>query len=317
MISIFKSNQPLVTVLFPVLVIGYAMAYYFSGSSSEIADFGLWGFKQEFNKELYLLISVLIISFNAYSLNTIFNNNDFLERNTYVVGLIYIVGCVTMPVFENPGMLLFHFFDILSFKQLFYIKQNEDARKHIFNGSLLLAVGLTFFPHAFPVVLFPFFTLIVIRPFVWREMALIFLGLAVPFIYVYFYHTLYKDSSELIKLFWDNDFALNWSLRSLILFVTWLFLLLISFFIINNKIQRSGLRFKRLITLSWISIFLLVLSEFVHFFNQKEYLMISQVATTIIVAVGVSLTRFSMIFSLALYFLLLYGIYIQLGLKLF
>lgn len=304
-------------VLFPVLVVGFAVAYYFSGSSPEIADFGLWGFQQDFNKELYLLISVLIISFNAYSLNNIFNSNDFLERNTYIVGLIYIVGCVTMPVFENPGMLLFHFFDILSFKQLFYIRQNEDARKHIFNGSLLLAVGLTFFPHAFPVILFPFFTLIVIRPFVWRETALVLLGLAVPFVYVYFYHTLNKDSSELIKLFWDNDFALNWSLRSLLIFATWVFLLLISFFVVNSKIQRSGLRFKRLITLSWISIMLLVLSEFVHFFNQKDYLMISQVGTTILVSVGISLTRFTMIFNLALFFLLLYGIYIQLGLKLF
>lgn len=317
MIAIFKSNQPLTAILFPVLVVGFAIAYYFSGTTPEIADFGLWGFVVSPNKDLYLLISVLILSFNAYSLNSIFNNNDFLERNTYIIGLIYLIGCFIMPVFENPGLLLFHFFDILSFKQLFLIKQNEDARKHIFNGSLLLALGLTFFPHAFPVVLFPFFTLLVIRPVVWREYALIFLGLVVPFIYVYFYHLLYKDSSELVKLFWDNDFAINWSLQSFTLFTTWIFLLIISFFVISSKIQRSGLRFKRLITLSWISILLLILSEFVHFFNQKEYLMISQVGTAILVATGISLSRFPIIFNLALYFLLLFGIYIQLGLELF
>ena len=317
MISVFKSNQPLTAMLFPLIIVGFALTFYFSNQTTDSMDFGLWGVVGTLDKTIVILISCVILTFNAYALNSVFNKNDFLEKNTYVIGLIYLIGCFTMSIFENPGLILFHFFDILSFRQLFFIKQNEDARKPIFNGSLLLALGLTFFPHAFPVVLFPFFTLIVIRPFVWREYMLSVLGLMTPLTYVYFYYFMYNEPNQLVNFFWNNDFVLNWSIQSFTVFATWIVLLLISFVVINSKIKRSGLRFKRLIMLSWISVLLLVLSEFVHFFNQKEYLTISQVGTTILIGTGISLTRFSIIFNLALYFLILFGIYIQLGLKLF
>lgn len=317
MIRVFKSNQPLVAIFFPLFALIIALVYYFSGQEMSPVNLGLWGEKHVIGKAWLVTIIAIVLAYNAYSINKIFNGNDFLERNTYVVGLIYIIGCITIPVFENPGIILFHFFDILSFRQLFFVKQNEDARKYIFNGSFLLAIGITFFPHAFPVLLFPFFTLMVIRPFVWREYALIFLGFGTTFVYAVFYYYFFGTRAELLGFFWQSDLGINWSVVNLIQFLTWALLLLISFFIINSKIRRSGLRFKRLITLAWISVFLLIVSEFVHFFNQKDYLMISQVGTTILVATGISLTRISILFNLALYFLILFGIYIQIGITIF
>ena len=222
-----------------------------------------------------------------------------------------------MPVWENPGLVLFHFFDIQSFRQLFYIKQNEDARRSIFNGSFLLACGLTFFPHAFPVILFPFISLVVIRPFVWREYVLAFLGLSIPAIYSWIYLSFAMHNTNLERFFWDKAHALNWSWDSLLVFLSWTLLLLLSFFIINKRTTRSGLRLKRLIILSWISVLLLISSEFVHFFNQKEYLMISQAGTAILVGIGLSLARFYTLYHFIFYALILVAVLSHLGISLF
>jgi hypothetical protein len=311
MIAIFKSNQPLTAVLFPVLVLVFGLAYFISGSVQEVSDFGLFGTAASLDRTVGILITSLVLAFNAYMLNTLFNQNDFLERNTYVIGLIYLIGCFVMPIYENPDLVLFHFFDILSFRQLFNIRQNEDARRYIFNGSLLLGIGLLFFPHAFPVLLFPFFTLLIIRPFVWREYFLALIGLLIPFSYLLFYNHFFLKTTDVLSLFWKNDFEFNLKWMSLTLFLTWTFLLVFSFFVLNRKVKRSGVRFKRLIMLSWVSIFLLIISEIIHFLNQKEYLMISQVGTTIIVGGGISISRFPFVYNTILYFLLFLGVLIQ------
>jgi hypothetical protein len=317
MISLFKSNQPLVAILFPVMAAVYAVLALVGPSTESIADLGLWGTYPMESNWLFVSLFSAIIAFNAYALNNLFNQNEFLERNTYVVGFVYLVGCFVMPVWENPGLVIFHFFDIQSFRQLFHIRQNEDARRSIFNGSFLLACGLTFFPHAFPVVLFPFISLIVIRPVVWREYALALLGLAIPALYSWVYHIVFLHEANLERFFWSKAHALNWSWESLIVFASWVFLLLLTFVVINKRTARSGLRLKRLIALSWISVILLISSEFVHFFNQKEYLMISQAGTAILVGIGISLARYYVLFNWILYGLLILAALLQLGINLF
>ncbi len=316
MIRLFKSNQPLAVLLFPVLAMVMSGVFLMYQEIPQELDLGVWGNYPSPDIIWLTVISAVIVSFNAYLINNTFNSNDFLERNTYVVGFIYIVGCFTISIVDNPGVLLFHFFDILSIRQLFFVRQNDDAKRAIFNGALLLGIGLSFFPHAFPLLLFPFFTLIVIRPFVWREYALIFLAYVGVLAYIITYEH-YYPSGNFIHHFWEQNSGFSWSLISLIQFSVWVLLLLVSFFVINKKIIRSGLRFKRLITLSWISVLLLIFSEFIHFLNIKEYVMISQVGTTFLVATGISLARVPAVYNILLYFLLLFAIYIQVGLKFF
>jgi hypothetical protein len=317
MISLFKSNQPLVAILFPLIAACYGVLAIFGPGGDLLVDLGLWGTFALSSDWMFIFTFTLIIAFNAFSLNSLFNQNDFLERNTYVVGLIYIIGGFVMPIWENPGLILFHFFDIQSFRQLFHIKQNEDARKSIFNGAFLLACGLTFFPHAFPVVLFPFISLLVIRPFVWREYALSLVGLAIPALYGWAYLTLILKDAKLERFFWDQAHALSWSWEALAVFLSWMVLLVTSFLVIQKRTARSGLRLKRLIILSWISVFLLIASEFVHFFNQKEYVMISQAGTAILVGIGLSLARHYFIYHFILYALIVLAGLFQLGIKLF
>ena len=261
MLKLFIGNRAGILFSLPIIILVYTLLniqtnYYYQGTT---INFGLWGEIKNTSGLLSIIFGGIFVLANALLINWIFNTNQFFEKNTYMPALLYVV---LMSFYHSfyciDGLLIAHTFLILFLAQMYKLVHNQDGRKVVFNGALLAGIALTFHP---PMLVFvPLFALmiLIIHPFVFREMLLFLTGLLIPLIYaVLFYiysgHTL---DFQLIKQ------APNYEKKQLDFVVSAsLFLLLFLFSLIGiaKKMQKSSIRLKKLVRILWLYVLISVI----------------------------------------------------------
>lgn len=262
MVKIFIENRSGVLLLLPVMVVLYAVLNITMGYhvSSPVSGFGFYGELLPESSILSQIFAPLIILVNALLLNSIFNRNGFMEKNNYLPALIYIVGkSYFHSYYFVNGFGLAETFMILAFFQVFKLDQNTDGRKAVFNAAFFAGFAASFYPIL--LLFFPFLFVIVwiLRPFVFRESALIAVGFLVPLIYAGCYSTLFgipiKGSSF-------TGFPTEWKFPDLYVIAGGLFFLgLATISPLSQKLGQSSIRLKKLFrVIAWMILFYTLIS---------------------------------------------------------
>jgi hypothetical protein len=132
---------------------------------------------------LATLIGFLLVTAEAFLLNYIINNNEVLNKQTYLPALFYIIF-----MSYNNSMLMFHpllfanLFILFSINKLLSSYRKENAFSQSFDAGLLIAIATLFY---FPYIIFlPILGagLIIMRPFNWREWIISSFGIIVPYV---------------------------------------------------------------------------------------------------------------------------------------
>lgn len=230
---------------------------YFTGyySYQTASNFGFWG-KFTFQIPNYFIqaISTVVILINAISINTIFNRNEFLGRNSFMPSLLYVLLMSFYHSFYKiDGLLIAHSFIIATLFLLYKLRQNEDARKLSFNIGFFAGIATTVHPPL--IFIFPFLYVMswFIRPFIIREMILILIGFSTPLIYafLYLFHNHIDIDYQIIKSSSDYtrhqfDFLVSSSIFALSL--------LLSMISIRSGINKKSLRLKKMVNMLWVLI---------------------------------------------------------------
>lgn len=256
LVKLYKSNQPLVLASLPVLLgIMWLPEFIHPGEgvvlrdTSLLFDFiaGLFPFHW-----LNMLVAMTIIFLSAIVLNTVINREEIFERETFLPALIYgvLMSCFRDYQQLHP-IILGNFFLILAIRRLFQIRRAEDARMQLFDAGLFIGTAALFYPFYIVLYLLAVITVLILRPFVFREHLVGLLGLILPFVFLCFYHfmsdsweefpAIYKDATQytrsmLIGPFWQRAISLAMAgLMAVLAARTFL-----------RKQRSSSLRFKRL-----------------------------------------------------------------------
>jgi hypothetical protein len=127
-----------------------------------------------------------ILLINALLLNWVFNSQEFLEKNTFIISLNYLIfnsffidfGQFSWtPIVQTCSILLLAIF--------FSIRPQNDARKSAFNAGFIFGLALLFCSYLalfIPVLLI---MLIVLRTLQFRELLLLILGILTPISLIY------------------------------------------------------------------------------------------------------------------------------------
>jgi hypothetical protein len=272
MIRLFTENRALAIFLLPIFIVGYVLLNYFFPHFETTKDLnlGLFG--------TYLIPDVLskqiaggfIILCNAIGLNIIFNNQNFFEKTTYFPAFIYIVWMSFFNGMYNPdGLLLSHSVCIIMLSQLFRLNQNEDGRKLVFNAAFLVGLATCF--HLTMVLLLPFlfFMVWIVRPFVLRESLLLLAGFIVPLLYA---AVLILFQGQSIGQSWDINLQVFSDVQLPLFFIGSLIFLfiIISLFGISTKLKKSSIRFRKLIRMLWIFLFLALCLGIIDFLLSRK-----------------------------------------------
>jgi len=260
MLKLFLSNRAIVVLLLPIIIGVYlGLSIYTHPQETEpIINLGLFGL---FQSKLYITtsISFVLVFVNAYLINFLFNKNEFYDRNMYAPALLYVVLLSYYHSFYSmDGLLISHSFLILCLFQLFALKQNEDGRRTIFNASFFAGVAAIIHPPIIVILPLLFMMVWSVRPFVLRESLLLLSGFSIPLLYGGIYLTWLNTNIDIellkqVTRYEDNLLTFYISLAVLAIFS------LLAFIGIQQKMQKSAIRFKKLVRILWL---LLVLGLF-------------------------------------------------------
>lgn len=237
-------------------------------------DLGFWGRYSFYYVDWIYYISGTIVFSNALGINYLFNSNEFYDRNSYAPALFY---CVFLSFFHTyyqlDGVLISHSFLILGLFQLFQLHNNKDGRKASFNAGFLFGVAATFQPML--LILLPLIWVMItrIRPFVLRELVLSFVGFVTPFVYLLTYLSFVEEVT-----FWSFDkippTIYHKNMLFMISMIIFFFIGILSLLSLRSKSSKSSIRFKKLIAILQITMYLgvvLGLSEYLYFSNYEWF----------------------------------------------
>lgn len=247
MVKLFHDNRAIVQLLLPIIILGYFFGNNFSEyhDSVHVLRFGFWGGYELSTISTFKILGLSFVLLNGIILNTLFNRNDFFEKNSFIAVLIYVVfQTIFHSFYFLDGVLLSQTFIILMFFQLFKLSQNADGRKAVFNAAIFYGIACTLNPILLIGTPFMFWFIWVVRPFIFRESILTITGFIVPLFYAgmfsYFFDVkigrdeLSSSVSEFLKV--DIIVALVCSI----------ILVLLSLNVLIQKFQVSSIRLKKL-----------------------------------------------------------------------
>jgi len=209
LIKLFLGNKTYVLLLIPFFLVCYQMLNYYFEFVELVPNqhFGLWLENIELNAIIAVVLASLVVLLNSFGLNLLVNRNNFYERNTYLVALIYVVF---MSLFECSyflnSTLLLHSTIIFMIHQLFELNKREDGRKNIFNAFLFFAIGVTLCPIYIFLLPMLIVSVSVIRQLSFKEFLMAFSGFSIPF--MYYFSITYLNGSVWRPSLWSSHFEI-------------------------------------------------------------------------------------------------------------
>jgi hypothetical protein len=185
-VKIFFGNRSFALVFLPFIIGGFYIFNHFTNHhvAEEHLNLGFWGKMFEQDLLAFDIAALALIFMNSILINTIFNRNEFMEKNNYLTSMLYVTF---MSFFHSfyflDGLAIAQTLMILMLFQLLKLRQNEDGRRAVFNAAFLFGLACTFFPILLVGTPFLFWTIWVVRPFIFRESLLIITGFTIPMVY--------------------------------------------------------------------------------------------------------------------------------------
>jgi hypothetical protein len=145
------------------------------------------------------LFSFILILCEAVLINFIVEKNEILDTTSYLPALVYIILMSLQPeMFSLHPIVIANLFMLLAVHRLMQSYRKETAYADAFNAGFFISIAALFY---IPSVIFIFllwFGLVILRPFVWREWIISFIGILLPWIYLVFYY-FWNDKLDILE----------------------------------------------------------------------------------------------------------------------
>jgi hypothetical protein len=312
MLKWFIGNRPIVLLLLPVIIGLYVFLNLWSNYYvfSNYTNLGVWGDKFIFYSWLTLILGPSLVLINAIFITNLFNKNNFIDRNTYITSLVYVVYFSFYHSFyQLDGLTISHSLLILTLFELFKLQSNEDGKKSIFNAGFFAGLAMTFHPALVLFLPFLLFMVLVIRPFVLREIILLLVGFLVPLIYAYAFYWFNNNEINMRLVTVSTNIS---KLRVDFLVTAILFVLsvLLGLLALNKQSQKTSIRAKKLMrVLLLFSIYCLIIGSLDYiFFGQIERFSLILIPLSFFLTFGLQNKSYQWLSSALLYLILAYGI---------
>jgi hypothetical protein len=211
LIRLFKTQEPFNLIILLILAFGIRLPYLLNSEpipvfnyNEPFSSFLFNNFPDLWSNKIFNTIFTTLIYFSiGIWLNKIINDYGLLFKNTLLPALVFIIITAIFPTFYTmDAAILIIFLQLLLFITVIKLfKTNQGAQKCFDAGVIVALASLFYFP-AIAWIVLVWFSLIIFRPFVWREWVSSILGVLTLYIFLAFYY------------YWTNrwdDFLLLWS----------------------------------------------------------------------------------------------------------
>lgn len=188
--KIFGSNNTLALYVIPFLVLLLALFAWFSGANQLSDGLSTYHLSKlisnwQWPAGLQVFVMAIIHTVGAWVITTMASGYDMHEKPNHWPGLLYVLLNTMHPSlwlwngFAPANLLL-----LLAMRRMLQINQLNKVGANVFDAGLYLGLAGFFQPGYWFILIVAFIILGVMRPFKWREYAILLIGYLVPF---YFY----------------------------------------------------------------------------------------------------------------------------------
>lgn len=213
-IRLFLDNRVWVLLLLPAVLFLYLVPFLFGFDDIYGLNKAVSSIIEPFMHQIstaHIVAHFLMLLVNALALNWIFNSYEFLEKNTYIISLLYLIFTSFFHNWGDPSWLFVaQLCCIIGFGVLFSIKPQQNAKKQAFNAGFLFGLSL-FFETSF-ILLLPvlLILLIILRGGQIRELLLLTIGFSLPFGFYLCLYFLVNDTFPVFPLPVSHFYTPNW-----------------------------------------------------------------------------------------------------------
>ncbi|MCB9196118.1 MAG: hypothetical protein H6598_07815 [Flavobacteriales bacterium] len=249
MIRIFNANTPLVLLLLPIVMTGFWLnslmsdQLYLFENGTFLFNW-LWIDYPLINR----IIAMILIILTGIQLNAVINNNEFFDKNTYLPALLYVVFMSSSKELHQLHPIIWsNLFWVFAFRRLLNIYNQVQCKSEVFDASVFFVIGAIFnFPFSAVLILFPWITLAIVRPFDLKEYAMPIFALLLGSIYLSFYYYFFDEMNVDIKhnAYFNFEIKENWVNYGLYGFL--IILLYSAGFKLIARSNKSSIRFRKI-----------------------------------------------------------------------
>lgn len=272
----FLSNRPLVLLLLIPIIVGFQLlnAQFNFHPLIEVVDLGLWGKTVHLSYWWTSIAASVIVMSNAFQLNFLFNQHEFLDKNNYGPSLFYVVlMSFSHSFYQVDAVLICHIFLLQSLRLLFRLKTNESNLVSSFNSAFFIGLSASFLTPSAALIIPFWFSAWALHPFSFRQWILMIVGFLIPIAngLTYWWFSGHTISARILKhaslIKYEEVFLYGTTSTIVILF-------LLSIIGIQIRVRVSNIRFKKLNrALIWVLVgtLLLGVAEII-IYQQSEWI---------------------------------------------
>ncbi len=246
MIKLFLGNKTIVLLLLPLYLFVYqGLNYFYPFYSIDLpSNFGFWTDYIELEPLSSSIGASILVLFNSYRINLLINRTKFLERNTFLIGLLYLV---LMSLFHSSyylnGILISHFMILLMIGQFFELNQHEDGRQSAFNSFFYAGLASSFNPVLLLITPLLILPVLVMRPYKITEIFVSVLAYLTPFVYVMSFSYIFDVPVDISIIVEQLEFSENKDFLFVLASVC--ILLVLGIFSLIQKSQKTTINSKK------------------------------------------------------------------------
>src|ERR1039457_5611935 len=138
---------------------------------------------------LLTLLSFILIFCEALLIYHIVEKNEITETKSYLSAIVYIVLMSLQPeMLSLHPIVIANLFMLLALHKLMQTYRKETAYSEAFDSGFFISLAALFYIPSLIFILLLWIGLVIIRPFVWREWLISFIGILLPCVFLVFYY---------------------------------------------------------------------------------------------------------------------------------
>lgn len=222
--------------------------------------------KNEISPISNLSIALLILIVQALIFNRIINAYNLLGKQTFLPALLYVTaGSLFSPFLILSPTLICNFLILIMIERFLSIYKKQEVTSVMFDLGMIVALGTLFYFPFIAILPLLWISLIIFRPFNWREWVAVIVGFFTIFFFLAVYYYWY-DSLEQFYQIWlplgskfPTDFNINYYDTLVLIPVVIVFFL--GFFHLQKNFFRSVVHLRKSFQLLFF-MFILALVSF-------------------------------------------------------
>jgi Family of unknown function (DUF6427) len=265
-IQTVRSNSPLSLLLIPIVGAVLWIPAFYEPHAPELQVY--MPFYQPIDGFLRLhpyfsvITAFLLLIGQAFFLSFLIQQHQIITKKNWLPALIYVVlGSCTPGLHWLNASLIAGTFLLIALHLLLASYRVDRAFGSVFNAGFLIGLAGLFYIPSLVFSVFAFIVIIMLRPFIWREWVIFFLGLITPWIYMgaYFFlsdHLTGEASKYIFSPIAHRDFFLKLPMEYYALTAVIGFLLMIAIGRILSGTGAATLKTKKGVSvMTWFLLF--------------------------------------------------------------